>query len=180
MRLVDAIWLPAEVVEALPLPLLQEHLTRQGVRFTKPEKLHLTLRFLGNLEADRVDELVSSLSAALTGLNAVQLSACGLGGFPHLDRPKVIFAGVLGELTTIHERVIEATDDFAEQTADELTPHLTLARVSPPSSKVGRALQPLVHKTAGELFGEWTATEVRLVETLGDGTYRAVAEFPLS
>ena len=179
MRLFVAIWLPTDIVKALPLPLLHEHLTRQGVRFTKPEKIHLTLRFLGNVDPARVDELVVSLSSALTGLSSVSLSASGLGGFPHLDRPKVVFAGILGELTAVHERVIEATDDFAEQAADELTPHLTLARVSPPSSKVGRALQPLVQQTAGALFGEWTASEVRLVETLGDGTYRSVAEFPL-
>lgn len=179
VRLFVALWLPSHLVAALPLPLLQEHLTRQGVRFTKPEKIHLTLRFLGNVDGSEVEALTASLAEKLAGLQAISLRAAALGAFPHLDRPKVIWSGVQGDLTLLHERVIEATDDFAETEADELEPHLTLARVSPPSSKLGRALQPLVKQSAEEIYGEWVASEVLLIETTGDGTYRIVAEFPL-
>jgi 2'-5' RNA ligase len=177
MRLFVAIWVPQEVLEGLPLALLQENLTRQGVRFTKPEKIHLTLRYIGLV--DSAEPVASALSEALTGMPPVELTTAALGAFPHLERPKVIWAGVQGALDVLRARVIEATDDFAEKEAEEHVPHLTLARVSPPSSKVGRALAPLVQQTADELFGRWTANEVQLVETKGDGSYSIVAEFPL-
>ena len=179
MRLFVALWTPSEILETLPLSLLQEHLTRQGVRFTRPEKIHLTLRYLGNVLEDQVEPLTASLAEALAGISEVELTASGLGAFPNIDRPKVVWAGVHGDLTALHQRVIEATDDVAEQPADAWEPHLTLARVSPPSQKVGRALEPLVRQTAGELFGSWIAREVLLVQTQADGSYHIMAEFPL-
>lgn len=179
MKLFVAIWLPSEVVDALPLPLLQEHLTRQGVRFSRKDKVHLTLRYLGNVDPARHEALVASLTDATVELDAVELTASGLGAFPHLDRPKVIWAGIQGDLLAIHERIVEATDDFAEVEVESFTPHLTLARISPPSQKVGRALLPLVKQMEGVEFGRWRAGDVGLVETLPDGHYRSDVVFPL-
>ena len=182
MRLFVAIWSPAEVVEELEKVQLRlkSAIDRQGVRFTGLSKVHLTMRFLGNVEEGRVPQLVDSLAANLQAISLGGLEVVGIGAFPDVRRPAIVWAGISGDLASLHARILEATDDYAERADDKpLHPHLTLARVSPPSQKVGRALDPLVREFAETTFATWAPTEVVLVQTVPGGAYEQVASFPL-
>src|SRR5437867_392019 len=69
-----------------------------GLRWTRPEGIHLTLKFLGNVDERRVPELGASLEQAVAGLRPFTLRLSGLGSFGPPARPRVVWAGVTGDL----------------------------------------------------------------------------------
>ncbi len=125
----------------------------RGVRWTRPENLHFTLAFLGELEPGRV------ASAQEAGLEAAQackpfsLGFGGLGAFPPHGRPRVIWIGLsqgAAELTDLQARLAQALRQrgFAPEERT-FVPHLTLgrvaddARLADPAVLLGRDVPPL-------------------------------------
>ena len=98
---------------ALPLPdalreqLLgvQRCLAQNGVRarWVRPESMHLTLKFLGQLPLDQVGKVIAALDQVAADCPPLQLTAAELGGFPNPYRPRVLWMGIGGE----HERLRE-------------------------------------------------------------------------
>src|SRR5437763_16279369 len=68
-----------------------------ALRWMTPEQVHLTLKFLGDVEPEREPELVAALSRACTGARLVTLSLSGFGVFPLYDRPRVVCGVVAPE-----------------------------------------------------------------------------------
>jgi 2'-5' RNA ligase len=106
------------------------------VRWTRPDTWHLTLQFLGDWPADRLDALREGLSAP-AGPAPFVLRPSGLGGFPDLRRPRVLFLQFAGAdpLLEMALGVRRATAQaWAEGPQDTrpVHPHLTLARVRDP------------------------------------------------
>jgi 2'-5' RNA ligase len=64
------------------------------VAWVARDNLHLTLKFLGDVEAERLGDVTAALAAALAGCPAFDLSIEGLGAFPTASRPRVLWAGV--------------------------------------------------------------------------------------
>lgn len=103
------------------------------VRWVATSSIHLTLKFLGEIDPARVPQIVESLRNCSAGISSFQLRLHGLGGFPNVRNPRVIWCGVEGEtdkLLLLQERVEEACADlgFARETRP-FHPHLTLGRV---------------------------------------------------
>ena len=98
--------------------------------------IHLTLCFLGAVDEERVEPLVSALAAGCTGLAVPAVEITGLGAFPDARRPRVAWTGVRGperEMAALH--AIEAAAGQAIESAGlsydrrpVFSPHLTLAR----------------------------------------------------
>lgn len=131
MRLFIALHLPDHVRGALAAA--QERLRRGNppVRWTDATNIHLTLQFLGETGA----ALVPALVAGLADLHVppIRLTLSGLGAFPGLQRPRVIWAGVAGDLAALDRlraAVFALTTPlgFAPETRP-FTPHLTLGRL---------------------------------------------------
>ncbi len=132
-RLFIAIELPAEAQMALrnvqrALPKLP------AVRWTNPANIHLTLQFLGDYPAARVETLLNALRSAESN-PPFELTLATIGAFPNLKRPRIIWAGVTGDtaaLTALHRAVVSATAalGFAAEKRP-FKPHLTLGRVKP-------------------------------------------------
>lgn len=105
----------------------------RSVRWVAPEGVHLTLRFLGEVEPARLPPLESGLDRALRDLVAPSLATAELGGFPNLERPRVVWMGVreqghaLGTLAAAMEAAAIALGWQPETRAFQ--PHLTLGRV---------------------------------------------------
>jgi len=133
LRLFWAINLPPAL--KAKLAGVQEKLktTSTGVKWIKKENLHLTLQFLGNAEEPEVARLVNNMQRELAGCSSFRLTMNGLGFFPDKRRPRVLWAGVSGNLPLLqqlHKRVQKANllSGFpAERRA--FSPHLTLARL---------------------------------------------------
>lgn len=101
------------------------------IRWTRIEGMHLTLKFLGDITQAQVEPILTALRATLSNQPSFPVQANGLGAFPHLKRPKVLWAGLRGEgLVALQEKVESAlvTLDFPREERG-FTPHLTLGRV---------------------------------------------------
>lgn len=107
---------------------LQVRFSGFDLKFVDPELVHITLKFLGNVDESRV----SSLSAALDSITCEPFEAKvgGLGVFPKPSNPRVLWLGATGNFRALHDNVEELLEPFKFEKDDrEFTAHATLARV---------------------------------------------------
>jgi 2'-5' RNA ligase len=111
-----------------------------AVRWVRPESLHVTLRFLGDVEAERVDALAAQVGEQIRALAPFELRYAALGSLPPNRRPRVLVLELepqapLAELALAVERGVVAAGCAPERRA--FRGHLTLGRVrergAPPS-----------------------------------------------
>jgi 2'-5' RNA ligase len=166
---------------------LQEVVPQKSVTWTRTENMHLTLRFLGNVNSDCVGELKEQLRAAVEGFGAVRLVCERLGCFPDLRFPRVVWAWVhdaQDRLPQLVQRVNEATAAFAGQAADpRFVGHITLARPRWLDRPKAKALTAIVEKAVAREFGSWPADELELIrsELPASGShYTSLARFRLA
>jgi len=139
-----AIELPGEARKGLAS--LRRELEREEHGFVKwvdPGGVHLTLKFLGNIPSRRVTEITEAMKKAAQGLSPFLLEISGLGAFPSLKQPRVVWVGVGGELdklSTLQQNIDSAlaTLGFAREERP-FVPHLTVARVREGASASERA-----------------------------------------
>lgn len=112
---------------------LKRPLTGLPLSWTRPEGIHLTLKFLGDTDAGRVDAIRVALQRAVEPHHPFELNVGGLGCFPNLRQPNVIWVGVDDPdraLQRLAASVDEATARLGwEKEKRPFTGHLTLARV---------------------------------------------------
>ena len=108
-------------------------LHRFRVKWVRPQNIHLTLKFLGDTATADTDKIVEAMTLAARGCPIVSLTAKGIGVFPNVRRPRVIWAGLNGQLETLVN--LQQTLDahladlgFARDTR-AFKSHLTLGRV---------------------------------------------------
>ncbi len=129
-----AIELPEEVV--LSLSRFQEKLKAAGdmpLRWVDPRSIHLTLKFLGNVDTGITGKIASALSDAVKGMSPFSIEVGGPGVFPNPRHVQVVWVGLTGELEKLAQlqKRIEASLiplGFPPE-ARAFSPHLTLARV---------------------------------------------------
>ena len=103
MRAFIALKLPAVVKTAING--IQQNLAgyRFNVRWVKAENVHLTLKFLGDVDVHLIDSISAGVADAVAGITPFQLSAKGIGVFPKIKRARVIWAGLSGQMTVLNE-----------------------------------------------------------------------------
>lgn len=185
MRLFVSVDLPDDL--AAPVVDLQEEFSEaSGLNFTDPEQAHVTLKFLGDVDEDRLPDLESELAAAVddAGADPFTVRYGGLGVFPDLEYISVLWLGTeMGgeELTHLHEAIEDRTTAMGfDPESHDFTPHVTLARMNHAGGK--ELVQDLVRER-DPTIGETTVEEVRLTEsTLTDDgpKYTTVERFSLA
>lgn len=145
MRTFVAINLPHEAKELLRG--VQTALDRgfRGVSWVKPESMHLTLKFLGEIDEARAADAAAALERAAAGAARFDLEIEGVGAFPNARNPRVVWAGVrpVPGLMALQQAVEKALRETGFEAEDRpFSPHLTLCRVKSPVD--GRALGSLV------------------------------------
>ena len=108
--------------------------TEANVRWVNPGNVHLTLKFLGNVDAAVIPSLVELVQAAVGGSGPFRLTLGSLGAFPNPARARVVWVGLEGAvdaLLDLQRRVEKAATamGLAEEQRP-FAPHLTLGRVS--------------------------------------------------
>src|SRR5688500_4948128 len=95
MRLFFAVLLPKELISHLTAVQneLKSQVTDSGVKWTNQGQLHLTVKFLGETDPDRLQKVLPVGLAVREGRKPFELSIGGLGAFPSLNRPSVIWLG---------------------------------------------------------------------------------------
>ena len=135
-RLFVAVELPAGAKEGLAAAVGQlRGLMPAGVRWVNPAGIHLTLKFLGEVDGGLAPPLLAALQREMAGVDKTPfpLRLDGLGVFPNRREPRVIWAGVGGDLETlgaVQRRVETAAVSLGlARERREFRPHLTLGRV---------------------------------------------------
>jgi RNA 2',3'-cyclic 3'-phosphodiesterase len=184
LRAFVAAELPEDLLKAVDA--VQADLRRRGVRvrWTRPENVHLTLKFLGDLPAVRVADVTDAMRSAAAGHDAFRLAAAGIGVFPGLRRPRVLWAGLSGAVAAL-ERLQQALDDRLAaagipREARGFHGHLTLGRFGE-----GAAAGPVADALsvyAAQGFGSFEVRELVLFQSdlrPRGPVYTALARAPL-
>ena len=126
-----------EVPEPLKAELaaIQRRLKDAGVdaSWSRPEGIHLTLKFLGEVREEQAPEILGALTLALTDATRFRLSLDGIGTFPNPAAARVVWLGITGEVgklvalqATVEQSMVAAG---LEPDGRPYTPHLTLGRI---------------------------------------------------
>ncbi len=131
---------------AIPLPdAISDRLTRfQGrlapqaplVRWNSTPPFHITLSFLGDVPYVDLNAVCGAAAEAARTVRRFELTVSGLGAFPNLTRPRVLWAGLEGPglepLADLHRAVAAALDKVGcVPDDDRFSPHVTLGRIKP-------------------------------------------------
>jgi len=165
-RLFVALEVPEDVRAALQELTLILKAKSPGAKWTAPEQMHVTLKFIGEV----ADEKMNPIRTALQNVNStspVELAFRGVGFFPNEKRPHTFWCGVkasknLAQLAADISKSLEPLGIENEQRA--FVPHLTLARIKSPSD--ARQLVAASRDWHGKLFGTTRATEFHLFSSL--------------
>jgi len=144
MRLFIATDPPEEARQVLAATICDlEQAIPNGVRWVQPHRIHLTVKFLGNVPATMVDDLLAAMQQAASDFQdgRFNLSLSKLGVFPDRIRPRVLWAGVQGDLGCL-ENLHRAVDRGVSRLGFSLDrgpfrPHFTLGRPRNAVSKPG-------------------------------------------
>ncbi|RLG59105.1 MAG: RNA 2',3'-cyclic phosphodiesterase [Candidatus Hydrothermarchaeota archaeon] len=135
----------------------------RGLKLVSPENLHITLKFLGEVEESKVEKIHESMRQALEKFDSFSISFKGMGVFPSLRYIRVIWVGVERN----RERIIEMQKALEQELEKlnfkrekEFSPHLTLARVKFLGEK--QKILKLISKFENVEFGELRVEKVRL------------------
>jgi len=135
LRAFIAIELDSRTVEALDR--VQQRLKRepgaQAVRWVAPGSIHLTLKFLGEIDRALAPKVGAVMRECVSGEHPFALLVAGLGAFPNLQRPNVVWAGVSGDIAAtvrIAQRLEDGCAALGIAREDRpFSPHLTLGRI---------------------------------------------------
>ena len=143
-----------------------------GVRWTRPEGIHLTLKFLGEIDPGTVEKILEQIERATEGVSPFSLALSGVGAFPRPDSPRVIWVGLKGDLDSLEElqrridhEISLLGGGFAKE-GRPFTPHLTLGRLRQGVSveergRLGKGLSRVALE--GEV--RWEVREVGLIRS---------------
>ena len=156
LRAFVAVEIPTELLNALGA--VQSDLRqRLRARWVRPGSIHLTLKFLGDIPAGQVASVADAMQAAAGSHAGFSLIASGVGVFPSIRRPRVIWAGFSGpaEPLLALQRSLEEKLAALGIPRDERTfrGHLTIGRFSEPVNpeRMAEVVKTFESRTLGEL-----------------------------
>jgi 2'-5' RNA ligase len=168
IRAFIAVNIPNEIRDGLAD--MRRQLKRSGAdaRWVKPNNIHLTLRFLGNdVPVQIADAIGESLRDSLAPIERFGITVRGLGAFPNVAKPRVVWIGIEpldGPLQELHGAVEDAVEKAGWPREDRpFNPHLTLGRIKS-QSHVGKLRQTL-EKEINAAIGHMVVDSVALIRS---------------
>lgn len=148
---------------------LADRIAPGTVRWTRPEGIHLTLQFLGEVAEGRIGAITDALREACRPFAPFSFQVEGLGCFPDLRHPRVVWVGVnesTGALRALHQAVSEALRPLGFRPDKAFHPHLTLGRAKRGASREAiQALGTLIQKARLAPLGHVEVHEVHLMRS---------------
>jgi len=163
-RLFVAIGLPPEVQKKLSDFQYKMKSFAADAKWVRVEGIHLTLKFMGNVQEERIAAIISALRAISEPAFSVRIGGCGF--FPNLKRPNVFWAGVDSPgAIPLQQRIDLSMTEFGFQKEKRpFHPHLTLARF--PNSQSPPALIREAEKRKEIMLCEFAAAHFSLYESM--------------
>jgi RNA 2',3'-cyclic 3'-phosphodiesterase len=183
VRLFVAIEIPQEIRNTLAAFIKELRSIAPQAKWIRAENLHVTLKFLGNSNEQKLAALENALSA-IRSSNPVSLQFRGLGFFPNPKRPRVLWAGMTSSpnLSTIAYDIDHAAHNLGFPLEDRpFAPHLTLARFEPPG--VPSQLASAIADNASREFGAITTSQFHLIQSTlkpAGAEYSTLRSFPFA
>lgn len=107
---------------------LQDRFSGFDLKFVEPEIVHITLKFIGDVDESKIPFISAALDSILC--EPFEAKVGGLGVFPKPSNPKVLWLGATGNFRALHKDVENLLKPFKfEKDNREFTAHATLARV---------------------------------------------------
>ena len=184
IRTFIAVELPKEIHDKLQQIQNDFRASMPDVRWNKPGNVHLTLKFLGDVQLSRIDRITSSLMDIAGQFSPFTMSLAGMGAFPNPRKPRIVWVGVENGADTLVEiaNSIEASMKQLGFPREKrpFRPHLTVGRIRQLKNPeaMTRALE---QSRVGEL-GRFTVEKICFIRSQLDpagSIYTTLAEAPL-
>ncbi len=157
------------------------------VRWVKPDQMHLTLKFLGDVSADAVPSVIAGLQRIGSEFAPFALKLGGWGCFPNFSKPRVIWIGLEGALDPLRglqARVEQETASLSGHKEDKpFAPHLTLGRTKDAPFRDIQRLGQLIQAARPSSGAAWTIQHLYLMRSVlgqSGATHHVLAQVPLS
>lgn len=142
----------------------------RGVRWVDPESVHLTLKFLGNIDPGLTGQVLEAVRRAGQGSFPFRLHLSGLGAFPNQRQPRVLWTGVAGDLDELAGLQGKMEDAIAQlgfpRDRRPFSPHLTIGRVRDGvSGELRRQIGDAVAAASLEPTDSWLVESVHLMRS---------------
>jgi len=177
VRTFVAIFPPPEVRESL-LRAAHGLSAEESIRWSRPENVHLTLKFLGDVPEEDLDGIRGVLSRVCGRHEPFEAATSGFGAFPSASKARVVWADVVEGRDALRALAedLEISLGFARESRRAFRPHVTLGRVR------GSPVRLELAKTGarGLRFPVREMILARSVPAEAGATYSALAAYPLS
>lgn len=176
MRLFAAVLLEAAILEAVSREIDELKKYIAPVKWVSRENLHVTLKFYGEIREEKdIQNIKAALKKVIDRTEGFAIEFSGVGGFPDIKRPRVIWVGIKkgGEKLAKIMDDIENKSSGLSKAERANNPHLTIGRVK---SKLTRGLNEEVQQS----FGSMEVREMVLMESkLGPKgpTYKVLEQY---
>lgn len=169
MRFFIALEIPSEKKLQFQAIQAKLHTILPQARLTGPDKLHLTFAFIGEQPDTFKDSLVQVLQTAASGIAPFEITPAYIDGFPNIHEPKVIWAGVKGDIDKIiilRERIKDELKKLNLDTDERrFVPHISIAKLSKDleiSTQTEERLQAIVQ----DAFSPVQISSIKLFESI--------------
>jgi 2'-5' RNA ligase len=155
------------------------------LRWVRPEAIHLTLKFFGDISENAVADIAAVVEPAAAGAAPFILSIDGVGVFPDQRRPRILWLGMDGDVPRllVFQKELERALGMVGFPEEErpFTPHLTLARIKSARGLTG--LARALEKGEEYAAGRFTAPGIGLIRselTPRGAVYTTLKWFPFA
>ncbi len=133
MRLFISIEIPDKIKKTIDKMTDKLKMKLTPIKWVENKNLHLTLKFIGWTDDDKVGKLTGIVEKTVKGYGSFNVTLAGMGVFPTVKSPRVIWIGMLEgaeKVKALGERIEDAVskEGFREEER-EYTPHLTIGRI---------------------------------------------------
>jgi 2'-5' RNA ligase len=159
---------------------LHSRIATEGLRLVRPDLVHITLKFLGDVPEGMVDTVARALSQVRAAPFPVRVK--GIGAFPGRS-VRVLWLGLDGDFQELYQGIEKALLPLGFPPEERgFTPHVTLGRVGRPNTETSRQIQARMSEISGLDLGGFTVDRFYLKKstlTRGGPIYEDLAGFPL-
>ncbi|RLJ02907.1 MAG: RNA 2',3'-cyclic phosphodiesterase [Candidatus Aenigmatarchaeota archaeon] len=134
-----------------------QHLLKGNVKFVEPENLHVTVKFLGEIDENSVENVISNVHVALERFKRFRITLENLGCFPDLKRIRVIWIGVKEnkeKLVNLIKEINSVLSGIGFCREKRIEPHVTIGRVKRRDERVVNSVKKIGDVNIGEMFVE--------------------------
>lgn len=161
-----AVELPEEMSKRIYSIVSEASKAGGNIKWVEERNLHLTLKFLGNVPEEAIPTVSATIESVASSFEPFEFNVVGVGGFPNLTKPRVIWVGVSNtqHLLRLQRQIEEAMESLGFQREEkEFHPHITIGRVKSPHG-ISKVIEVL-RKHEGEQLGKVEVKQITLMRS---------------